>query len=117
MNPNKRFAELAGIEWHRVAPNGLGYECSCGDRFWYLKNYKHVNPDFSDAREVLKVMMEREDFLDFITKICHLSTDGVSYDVQYDIKTFACYILNTTGLLRDEAIKWMEERNEASEPS
>jgi hypothetical protein len=64
------------------------------------------NPDFTDAREVLKVMRVRENWIEFSE---HLFPGT---DPQTEIEAACYYILDTTGELRDAAIKWMEGKAE-----
>ena len=134
MNADKRFAELAGIEYHAPIGNALEYipckfrgytlfqageltKCTCG----YVDytdcmddHFSDTNPDFTDAREVLKVMKEREDWFDFAvylrargkaTIISCATTSGVDR-LHIDITL----MIDETGLLRDEAIRFLEGR-------
>lgn len=94
MNNNRRFAEL-------VNP---GKDCT-------------YHPDFTDAKEVLKVMRKMCDdrgrswprFRDY------LMTEGYKIDpVRHELTNLVDLILDTTGKLRDLAIAWMEGRKEAA---
>jgi hypothetical protein len=78
IDPNRRFAELAGLYW-----------------------WKFDNPDFTDAREVLKVMKCRGDWFEFCAS---LNT--------YDFALIADKLLLTPGALRDKAIEWMEGKHD-----
>ncbi len=108
-DPNRRFAELAGLCWHEPQFVTLGgitkHKCKkC------LKVVRHIgfNPDFAaDSREVLKVMREGKDFHKWIAKMNGLSLDedGTLIDNAIPVGL----ILDTTGKLRDAAIEWMEE--------
>lgn len=109
-DPNKRFAELAGICWHEIkyqvrpdnAPNFPFTKCTCGEGFSdveeFLIHCRKSNPDFSDAREVLKVMRDKEVLRQFLFTLAIAPYNFVKVDL----------VLDTTGLLRDEAIKWMK---------
>jgi hypothetical protein len=114
-DPNKRFAELAGWEcsecggsgWVMVpahAPdcNGECRNCPVPEQAQCEKCYGSIT-DFTDAREVLKVMRYRDDWFDFCQD--RLAVDQVTANWAVPIK----YILDTTGLLRDEAIAFLEE--------
>ena len=111
MNHNQRFAELAGIEWHKVAKKADAkgrYYCSCLIAFSYNKavtqdHCDSCNPDFTDAREVLKVMMEREDWPEFCEQIGH-------YDGKRGIEMVDVDYITVPGKLRDLATEWMEGR-------
>ena len=94
MENNQRFAELVGICWHEQKSWDL-LECGkCGHEMLFT-----LNPDFTDAREVLRVM-SREQQLFFLRSLAICP----AYYIKID------YILDTTGKLRDLAIKWMEEQ-------
>jgi|GEM_PF-5216170 len=100
MNENKRFAELAGVPCHTWETKGMD-----------KKMHSHSNPDFRDAREVLRVMREREDWREFILN--YMLRDYVSFEqIPFWIDH---WFLDTTGKLRDLAIEWMEERKEAED--
>ena len=108
---NKRFAELAGILWHEIVEhyydgdhyysNGWN-RCSCGTSYPFPNRCSKVNPDFSRAEEVLKVMMERVDWPVFIERVG-------SYEYESEAWITVDYI-TTPGKLRDAAIDWMEGR-------
>jgi hypothetical protein len=89
MDQNRKFAEMNGIKPTFSLPNECGRE---------------VYPDFSDPREVLKVVMEREDWYDFL-----IWSDG-SYEP--DERT-TCWInvdfITTPGKLRDTWIAFKEK--------
>jgi len=78
MDANRRFAELARLYW-----------------------WKFDNPDFTDAREVLRVMREREDYESFRRHLIYTFFDD-----------FYAPVIDTTGKLRDVAIEWMEAEHE-----
>jgi len=90
---NKRFAELAGCD----KPQHRSICPTCGKtadpKVRYLSN------DFTDTREVLKVMMAREDWIDFRDFNLCISGDYIE----------CVLILDHTGKLRDLAIEWMEK--------
>jgi hypothetical protein len=111
MDPrNKKFAELCGIFWHEPKTQrniNLGWKCSCGEH-----NCRFVNPDYiSDPRLVLNEMVKRPDWRigdssGFISQIGIPSLHGVRLFDNVKIE----YILDTTGLLLDKGIEFMEER-------
>jgi hypothetical protein len=104
MNPNQRFAELAGIHWHEYYVRST-FNPITGSQTFYCECGEDVskNPDFTDAREVLKVMREKEDWKVFLSKI---RCDAMSI---WDDVVPVDLILDTTGQLRDLAIEWMEK--------
>jgi len=95
VDKNRRFAELAGICWHKardpIMSDVGGKVCGkCGERF-------EDNPDYAaDPREALRVMQVRKDWLCFVRSIAY-TAQGIS-----DL------LLDTTGKLRDAAIKFLE---------
>lgn len=110
---NRRFAGLAGIEYKKSLCgliNGCciyrGRDNQCKDKN-YCENQKY--PDFSIAISVLMVMREREDFELFMAKLMYgfeqEGVEAIDWDHNIDID----YIL-TPGALRDEAIKFLEEK-------
>ena len=121
MDANKRFAELAGICWHeqRMAPIVDGEAlCSCGflfDRRDIIKHIKKSNPDFSDPIAVLRVVMEREDWPEFSIYLWnHFEwPTRDSYTTTVMERSILLDYLLTPGLLRDEAIKWMEAHHDS----
>ena len=100
-DPNQRFAELAGLCWHEQVDNQTLKCKHCGQSMLFQWQ---GNPDFTDAREVLKVMRVRENWIEFSE---HLFPGT---DPQTEIEAACYYILDTTGKLRDAAIEWMEEK-------
>jgi hypothetical protein len=68
--------------------------------------YKY--PDFSDPREVLKVVMEREDWEEFSGQV--IEGEAITHP---HFATGSCYIkldyITTPGKLRDAWIEWKEK--------
>lgn len=119
MDANRRFAELAGIEviephwWcgkcqSEKSPFQVTYQeyctvCGC-PVVW-----REGNPDFTDAREVLRVMRNHVDYVPYL-----------HFVYQRELRNYAHYpddwaylvelVIDTTGKLRDLAIEWMEGR-------
>jgi len=100
---NKRFAELAGICWHPresiirdLTDRLICRKCGQSIR---LEQIDESNPDFTDAREVLKAIKDKDGFLTYLNRNYWLSQEEI-------IELFT----NTTGKLRDLAIQWMEEK-------
>ena len=106
MDQNKRFHTLAGLCLHEWIP------CPYTSSEWQCKECKQFfeaplpsMPDYkADPREVLKVMREREDYRAFL----RAKIDGLGFTDQWDKNILIDLILDTTGKLRDAAIKWME---------
>jgi hypothetical protein len=92
MDADKRFAELAGVYWYPK-------EVIEGTR----ELQKLLNPYFTDAREVLKVMMDREDYAEWLAW-------SVNESSLPERCVLANLVIDTTGKLRDLAISFMEER-------
>jgi hypothetical protein len=103
MDPrNKKFAELCGVKWHEPTVHDnrrVGELCICG-------RYRcdEPNPDFtSDSGKValLRLMEKRKDWKQFYS--CFIDGGGVPL-IQVSL------ITDTTGLLIDKAIEFLEER-------
>ena len=106
MNPNQRFAELAGICLHDegVEFDGARYRCPPCDA---TINCDNPTPDFdSEPWRVLEVMMAREDWIEFADAHFLISTIDINGVTEYAVQID--YILDHTGKLRDAAITWME---------
>jgi hypothetical protein len=112
MDQNRKFAEMNGLCWHDVSLEqpyildgvqvGSLYVCTCGikvHKYDRIAHCKQFNPDFSFAHEVLKVVMEREDWDDFL-----IWSDG-SCEPNYWITVD---YITTPGKLRDAWIEWKE---------
>lgn len=105
---NKLFAELAGIHWHEWSDDGgrhysewRSYSCDCGATTESPTEPKG-GPDFTDAREVLKVMRKRDDYAQFLLeKIFKYGWSG---------KMVCDLLLDTTGRLHDQAVEFLEGR-------
>jgi len=98
---NKRFCELAGIEW--IDRPDTMCPC-CADNLSYNADY------CSDPRLVLEVMMKREDWPEFRD---HSNTIDGYYIEDIFYVNLADYIrvdfiLDKTGQLALLAIRWME---------
>lgn len=108
-DPNKRFAELIGVCFISPETFIANFSCRhCGERLWQEGNicafcHKDFNPDFSDPREVLKVIMEREDWADFVIFL-------ERKDDWWYVKEFCERYITTPGLLRDKWIEWREAK-------
>ena len=108
LDKNKRFAELVGICW--CEPEYYNEDIDkchkCG-AIYSTGRRSTAHPDFgADPRLVLEEMMKREDwggFSQFLFLKYGIEMTGVT-----SIFTPIEYILNTTGLLRDKAIEWLE---------
>jgi hypothetical protein len=109
MDPNKRLAELLGIEWHTETRAFDGFakaECSCGLRFednWELTEHLRNNPDFfTDAGkvELMRLMEKREDWLDFRDSSLCIFDDFVPVDFITE---------KETGLLAIKCRDWLRK--------
>lgn len=109
MDQNRRFAELAGICWHELVRQQIKpgvKECSCGKIIYnngFSGHIKDSNPDFcADPREVLKVVMERDDWIEFLDWLRDYDvTDSHYISVDY---------ITTPSKLRDAWIEWKEKQ-------
>jgi hypothetical protein len=102
MDQDRKFAEMNGLCWHEfnvIGEMGSIPKCKCG----ILE--PDGNPDFSDPREVLKVVMERGDCYRFIATLNGLSLDEDGDFIDYAIPI---YCITTPGKLRDAWITWKE---------
>jgi hypothetical protein len=107
---NKRFCELAGICWHLREIAQMGFaKCSCGEEFSYgYELYNHIrknNPDFSDAREVLKVIIAGEEFLDYIGGETIFRSN-----IWKKVALIPVDYITTPGKLRDAWCEWVESK-------
>ena len=113
MDPNREFAERVGLCWHpaksvSLDPNDRLFCGKCG-QYVHQEQIDSAVPDFvADPRLVLREMMKREDFPLFMARLMYMgdSVEGIDWDHNIDID----YILDTTGKLRDAAIKFMKEK-------
>jgi hypothetical protein len=99
MDQNRKFAEMNGLCWHEWMNVQDGTICSKCHRYSY--NLGGDNPDFSDPREVLKVVTEREDFMAFAAKAGLVMGIHQRYHIPIEYIT-------TPGKLRDAWIDWKE---------
>jgi len=106
----KELVEMNGGCWHKVSwADNLGevVECSCGYRTYACKIQNHIienNPSFTHAKELLEVMMKREEkhdeFFNMIGQYYNTDPPDVLIGLEY--------ILNPTKLL-DVCLKWCRE--------
>ena len=119
---SREFAKLVGIEWHDVEkkrwndypPKDCIYYCDiCQTHFPERELSLHNNPDFSDAREVIRVMDEgtKAAFIMWLMgkfirtgSISRLAAQG------YCVLLATKYFEDRTGLLLKEAVEWMKGR-------
>ena len=108
---SSEFAKLAGIEpraywWcshclSEKSPVQVTYyeKCTyCGNHVEWIEG-----PDFTDAREVIKVMREND--------MIHKFAENQGWPCKDGHYCVPLHYIYTTGLLRDEAIRFLEERN------
>jgi hypothetical protein len=107
---NRKFALLNGLCWHEMVVIDGRHVCSCGKNFGlsvYAGDHKdYCNPDFSNSREVLRVVMEREDWEEFFVRVGKLECNrpwANSYSFYIDLD-----YITTPGKLRDAWIEWKE---------
>jgi len=112
MDLNREFAELVGIPRHEdTIANLPDYGCLCGftnSLRWVLEKHILENPNLdyaADPRLVLREMAKREDWPEFSERLFWYIADKTEI-----IENFCeVFILDTTGKLRDAAIKFMKE--------
>lgn len=103
----EKFHKLAGLHWHEPhmlkGEQYLYFQCACGANSLYSDAEDFTNPTYSDPREVLKVMEERDDFLDFARK--YLCVDESDFGVFVPIEILTG---ERQDALLDAAIEFME---------
>ena len=68
----KEFTVLTGGHWHEVSlhRDGINHQCSCGAVIYgprhYNEHLSNKNPSYENPADVLRVMMEREDGIEFV---------------------------------------------------
>ena len=117
MDKNRELHELLGLCWHEVTdtypldPSGSQH-CNTCEEYITDKN-PHENPNYTDSRLVLRKMVKREDWLIFSEKLWKCNE---SYCPQLILAYFIeGYVLDTTGKLRDIAIKWLKRKKEVND--
>ena len=118
MNKDREIVEALGGKWHshisqKFMDEDNYFGCSCGNFFpSFVAIKQHIgrkNPDFtSDAGKVqlLRELSKREDWHEFICYMIPVKNYDSYILSAIDIVK---YILDTTGKLRDQAIKWLRE--------
>jgi hypothetical protein len=123
MDQNRKFAEMNGLCWHKWIRNDgpftrVEYRCMyCAQGVDYTQNMED-GMDFSDPREVLKVVMEREQgyWHDFsrslwVKVFSTVTANHLDHFYQIEImieKSVPIDYITTPGKLRDAWISWME---------
>jgi hypothetical protein len=110
MDQDRKFAEMNGLCWHEEeykvddSDGWMWWICKkCGNK---AKAEGSDNPDFSDPREVLKVVMEGDDGNDFIRSLGNWTG---SFEEFYDHgRPIPVEYITTPGKLRDAWISWKE---------
>lgn len=98
---NRELHELLGLCWHDFV-DADGY-CTCGEYHTAIRGF--MNPDYAtDPRLVLREMMKREDWSEFISAIYCSSSRTNECSIEWAFSL----ILDTTGLLRDKAIEFLK---------
>ena len=113
MDKNKEFARLAGICWHE--PQSESWKCKCGVDYGTspacMKHCEVSNPDFSDPREVLKVMMDIDKDDSFERFIVQSGVGVIANTLNGTVHCIDTHYITTPGLLRDKACEWLKEVN------
>ena len=111
MTLSEKFARLVGIEWHEIKKENVNFACTCRIQFktydMLLQHVQNLNPDFSDPREVLKVMMAREDFKLFMARLEYgdfPNVDAIDWSGHIDLD----YITEPNKLLK-AAVEWRKK--------
>jgi hypothetical protein len=94
MDQNRKFAEMAGIHWHESKDKF----CVCAECGYIANTSRMDNPDFSDPREVLKVV-DRDDLRRFLRSIAICPDFFIKIDY-----------ITTPGKLRDAWMEWISQR-------
>jgi hypothetical protein len=114
---SREFAKLTGIEWHEVSYKVDRYMCSCGasdphqesnDPMAAIRNFMdaHSNPDFTDAREVIKVLDEIGRLDEFVVTCGALGKHSREDDL------IPVRYVKTPGLMLAEAVTFMKGEKE-----
>ena len=112
---SREFAKLAGICWHQINWRCEGdfyteaWTCDCGASFeksseaaLHMADKKIY--DFTDAREVIRVMWKRSDWKDFVLWFANRRTPELNvFVVISDME-------NETGEMLELAVDWMKGR-------
>lgn len=114
---SRRFCELTGIKmveywWCPKCSEGLSlknvtFDEKCDTCFSHAVWVE--GPDFTDAREVLWIMRERDDWSEFA--LLRLAIDEITANWAIPQK----YMLDTTGLLLREAVEFLEAQSRKTE--
>jgi hypothetical protein len=109
MDQNRKFAEMNGLCWHKWIRNDgpftrVEYRCMyCAQGADYPQNMED-GMDFSDPREVLKVVTEKDNFIPFLESIGGVA--GIFLGEKHISLTY----ITTPGKLRDAWIEWKEKQ-------
>jgi hypothetical protein len=110
---NREFAELVGICWHEWVENkGHDAELLMCKKCWKYPEEVGQSPDFcADPRLVLREMMKRDDWPEFCASIGLYEQwdQGEQGTEQEWMLVNVNLILDTTGKLRDAAIKFLRK--------
>jgi uncharacterized short protein YbdD (DUF466 family) len=102
----KEFTELTGGHWHRVVPSNKygNSQCSCGKVLGIMDFLDHLelNSTYENPADVLKVMMKRNDYDDFLASL--QKTHWLEVDEFIEV-----YIVKPDTLLK-AAIEFLKER-------
>ena len=109
MDKNRELHELLGHCWHEPewirGEGGRCKKCKIKPLVYELP----ANPDYAaDPRLVLEEMMKREDWPAFCNTVGHSWATPKNGAAAHDY-VYLFYILDTTGRLRNVAIKWLQE--------
>lgn len=113
MNLNKELHEALGYCWHELyyhheTPSIQGfYTCSCGKTFSHASEaFEHTsksNPDYvADPRLVIREMMKREDWENFLNQ-------GIQKQKWLRDDDWIELFMDTTGKLAQLALDWIKK--------
>ena len=118
---SKKFARLARIPWHEIVgiypcdEDGSRFTCFCGVELSERSIESHIkelNPDFTDAREVLAVMEKHpQGKLFFASLIYKENYEAIDDDGNIPRH----YVTDHTGLMLKAVVEWMEVRRDESQ--
>jgi hypothetical protein len=106
---SREFCEMAGIEWHEIKLNDRyyflpgvvckhpKYLCTCGRAVDNFVDNTHDNPDYTDAKEVLKLLDKIGLRIEF--RFYLINKEPPFWD----------FVVDDTGLMLKEAVEFLRE--------
>ena len=102
----KEFTELTGGHWHEwrihYTPNGSKFYCRCHSDIYLEAMELPDNPTYDNPADVLRVMMEREDGIEFVEIV-----GGYDHCDWPYVKL--AFIIEPDALLR-KAVEWLKAK-------